>query len=115
MTSLRSSSRFSLFLEHDLGRKPVPTFRDHARVLSDRHPMTAFSKPARWFAVVRAGGPGFDPPGLARLLGGVVVMGNFDGVPRGHQAVGAAALERARGLKRPAAAVTFEPHPRLVL
>jgi riboflavin kinase / FMN adenylyltransferase len=77
--------------------------------------MTVFTKPARPFVVVRDGAPGFDAPGLDRLLGAVVAIGNFDGVHRGHQAVVAAALERARGLKRPAAAVTFEPHPRRVL
>src|SRR5215831_4407037 len=34
MTFLESSSRSSLLVEHDLFRKPVPTFRDHAlRVL----------------------------------------------------------------------------------
>ena len=77
--------------------------------------MSVFTKPARPFVVVRDGAPGFDAPGLDRLLGAVVAIGNFDGVHRGHQAVVAAALERARGLKRPAAAVTFEPHPRLVL
>src|SRR5262249_38873378 len=115
MTSLRSSSRFSLFLEHDLGRKPVPTFRDHARVLSDRHPMTVFGKPARSFAVVRDGAPGFDAPGLDRLLGAVVAIGNFDGVHRGHQAVVAAAPELGRGPKLPSAPATFAPHPPLVL
>jgi riboflavin kinase/FMN adenylyltransferase len=46
------------------------------------------------------------------LRGAVVAIGNFDGVHRGHRAVIAAALERARALRRPAAALTFEPHPR---
>src|SRR5438045_3529677 len=46
------------------------------------------------------------------LKGAVVAIGNFDGVHRGHRAVIAAALERARALGRPAAALTFEPHPR---
>jgi len=46
------------------------------------------------------------------LLGAVVAIGNFDGVHRGHQAVIAAALARAKVLGRPAAALTFEPHPR---
>ncbi|MGB7253483.1 MAG: bifunctional riboflavin kinase/FAD synthetase, partial [Xanthobacteraceae bacterium] len=36
----------------------------------------------------------------------------FDGVHRGHKAVIAAAQQRAAGLGRPAAALTFEPHPR---
>src|SRR4051812_31693780 len=39
-------------------------------------------------------------------------MGNFDGVHLGHRAVIAAALEMARAHRRPAFAVTFEPHPR---
>src|SRR5207344_2243681 len=46
------------------------------------------------------------------LDGAVLAIGNFDGVHRGHRAVIAAALSRARALGRPAAALTFEPHPR---
>src|SRR5438132_1898785 len=46
------------------------------------------------------------------LDGAVVAIGNFDGVHRGHRAVIAAALARAKALTRPAAALTFEPHPR---
>jgi riboflavin kinase / FMN adenylyltransferase len=46
------------------------------------------------------------------LHGAVVAMGNFDGVHRGHQAVIAAAQERAKVLGQPAAVLTFEPHPR---
>jgi riboflavin kinase/FMN adenylyltransferase len=53
-----------------------------------------------------------DQPPPARLTGAVVAMGNFEGVHRGHRAVIAAALSRARTLGRPAAALTFEPHPR---
>jgi len=49
------------------------------------------------------------PPALA---GAVIAIGNFDGVHRGHRAVIAAARSRARTLDRPAAALTFEPHPR---
>ncbi len=45
----------------------------------------------------------------------MVAIGNFDGVHRGHRAVIAAALARAASLGRPAAALTFEPHPRVVL
>ena len=48
----------------------------------------------------------------ARLTGAHVAIGNFDGVHRGHQAVLAAALDRARAENRPALALTFEPHPR---
>ena len=46
------------------------------------------------------------------LEGAVVAIGNFEGVHRGHRAVIGAAVARARGLGRPAAALTFEPHPR---
>ena len=49
------------------------------------------------------------------LTGGVVAIGNFDGVHRGHRAVIAAAVDRAMALGRPAVALTFEPHPRLLL
>jgi riboflavin kinase/FMN adenylyltransferase len=50
-------------------------------------------------------------PGEA-LRGATVAIGNFDGVHRGHRAVIAAARQRAQTLGRPAAALTFEPHPR---
>jgi riboflavin kinase/FMN adenylyltransferase len=53
-----------------------------------------------------------DGPLPAGLEGAVIAIGNFDGVHRGHRAVIAAALARARALGRPAAALTFEPHPR---
>ena len=46
------------------------------------------------------------------LNGAVVAIGNFDGVHRGHRVVIAAAQGRAKALHRPAAALTFEPHPR---
>jgi riboflavin kinase/FMN adenylyltransferase len=46
------------------------------------------------------------------LRGATVAIGNFDGVHRGHKAVIAAALARGRALGEPAAALTFEPHPR---
>ena len=43
------------------------------------------------FTVVRDG-----DPGLNACRGAVVAIGNFDGVHRGHRAVIAAALERAK-------------------
>ncbi|TBY75539.1 bifunctional riboflavin kinase/FAD synthetase [Rhizobium leguminosarum] len=50
----------------------------------------------------------------AHLKGGVIAIGNFDGVHRGHQSVLSRALEisKARGI--PALVLTFEPHPRTV-
>ncbi len=48
------------------------------------------------------------PPGLR---GGVVAIGNFDGVHLGHQAVLNAAIARARAAGVPALAATFTPHP----
>lgn len=44
--------------------------------------------------------------------GGVVAIGNFDGVHRGHQAVLNAARAEAEHLKCPCIMLTFEPHPR---
>ena len=48
------------------------------------------------------------------LRGGVVAIGNFDGVHRGHRAVLDAALAEAKGRHVPALVLTFEPHPRSV-
>jgi riboflavin kinase / FMN adenylyltransferase len=59
------------------------------------------------FLVVR------DTASDGALRGAVIAMGNFDGVHRGHQAVIAAAKDRARSLGKPAAVLTFEPHPRV--
>ena len=50
----------------------------------------------------------------AHLRGGVVAIGNFDGVHRGHQAVLERALAEARHRGVPALVLTFEPHPRKV-
>ena len=44
--------------------------------------------------------------------GGVIAIGNFDGVHRGHQTLLARAEAEAKRLGRPWGAVTFEPHPR---
>jgi riboflavin kinase / FMN adenylyltransferase len=62
--------------------------------------------PTKNFLIVRDGASDDS------LRGAVVAIGNFDGVHRGHRAVIAAALDRARGLGRKAAVLTFEPHPR---
>src|SRR5438105_4201685 len=50
-----------------------------------------------------------EPPAVCR--GGIVTIGNFDGVHRGHQALLAEAVRQARSLACPAVAVTFDPHP----
>ena len=44
--------------------------------------------------------------------GGVIAIGNFDGVHRGHQSVLDIAINKARELNKPAFALSFEPHPR---
>lgn len=48
------------------------------------------------------------------LRGGVIAIGNFDGVHRGHRAVLDRALELAEARGVPALVLTFEPHPRSV-
>lgn len=68
------------------------------------------SQPAKSFVVLHD-----NAPDAGKLRGAVLAIGNFDGVHRGHRAVIAAALARARALGRPAAALTFEPHPVSVL
>lgn len=50
----------------------------------------------------------------ADLRGGVVAIGNFDGVHRGHQAVLERALAEAVRRDVPALVLSFEPHPRKV-
>ena len=64
-------------------------------------------QPSPPFVVLRG-----DTPAGPALTGAIVAIGNFDGVHRGHRAVIAAALARGKALGRPAAALTFEPHPR---
>lgn len=44
-----------------------------------------------------------------------VALGNFDGVHLGHQALVRAVVEQARGQAGTAVALTFDPHPALVL
>lgn len=47
--------------------------------------------------------------------GGVVTVGNFDGVHLGHQAMLRDVVRRARELDVPAVVLTFDPHPLKVL
>ncbi|HEX5932902.1 MAG TPA: adenylyltransferase/cytidyltransferase family protein, partial [Pseudorhizobium sp.] len=49
------------------------------------------------------------------LKGGVVAIGNFDGVHRGHRSVLEKALSLAAERNVPALVLTFEPHPRTVV
>ena len=49
------------------------------------------------------------PPGCK---GGVVAIGNFDGVHLGHQQLIRASQEQAEKLGKPLGVLTFEPHPR---
>ena len=46
--------------------------------------------------------------------GAILAIGNFDGLHRGHAALIGAARDLARAAGRPAAVLTFEPHPRSV-
>ncbi|MGZ5426586.1 MAG: adenylyltransferase/cytidyltransferase family protein, partial [Thermoanaerobaculia bacterium] len=55
----------------------------------------------------------FRPVDLPR--GGVVTVGNFDGVHLGHRAMLRDVARRAGELGAPAVVVTFEPHPLKVL
>jgi len=48
------------------------------------------------------------------LKGGVVAIGNFDGVHRGHRSVLERALKLAEERGVPALVLTFEPHPRTI-
>lgn len=54
--------------------------------------------------------PGMPAP--EQLRGGVIAIGNFDGVHRGHQVLLAAARQAAAARDRAWGALTFEPHPR---
>lgn len=49
----------------------------------------------------------------APLKGGVIALGNFDGLHLGHQSVLTEAVKVARAAHVPAGVMTFEPHPRL--
>src|ERR1700759_5374910 len=79
-------------------------------IIRDSEPMSETntnSSSSHNFAVIRD-----NDAGLERLPHPVVAIGNFDGVHRGHRAVIGTAMERAAAAHRPAAVMSFEPHPR---
>jgi riboflavin kinase/FMN adenylyltransferase len=47
--------------------------------------------------------------------GGVVTIGNFDGVHLGHRRILETVADRAKTIGRPSVAITFDPHPLAVL
>src|SRR4051812_12603414 len=76
-----------------------------ASISMTSHPPNRGDAPA--FAVCRDGEP--TPPGLR---GALAAIGNFDGVHRGHRALIGRTRALAVAVGRPAAVLTFEPHPR---
>jgi riboflavin kinase/FMN adenylyltransferase len=54
-------------------------------------------------------------PQRAKTLGGVLALGTFDGVHRGHQALLGEAVRRASDRGTAAAVMTFDPHPLQVI
>src|SRR6266852_9475611 len=43
--------------------------------------------------------------------GCIATIGNFDGMPIGHQAIIRGVVEQARATQRPSVVITFHPHP----
>jgi riboflavin kinase / FMN adenylyltransferase len=94
----------------ELARQPCDDRRERDQAWIEAPSATAMPdqpQSAKPLVVVRG-----ETPADHALDGAVLAIGNFDGVHRGHRAVIAAALARAKALSRPAAALTFEPHPR---
>ena len=71
-------------------------------------PMTSFTTQRGHDLVVCRDGDAIP----ADLRGAVVAIGNFDGLHRGHQSLVTTALDAAHRQGRPAAILTFDPHPR---
>src|ERR1700737_4262039 len=97
MTFFESSSRFNFLLAHDLFRKPVPTFRDHALSGPDLRDATSM-----WLADKDERRPGHDPGAgahernvgvfdLARAGPPGCLQRAFDDVPQAVNAAGAEA------------------------
>lgn len=82
---------------------PPPAGGSAPKSIADDAPLPQSSS----FVVSRGAGP--LPSALAAP---VVAIGNFDGMHAGHRAVLEAARRLAAEGGRPAAALTFEPHPR---
>lgn len=57
---------------------------------------------------------GLDAVG-SELAGGVLAIGNFDGVHLGHQRILRRAVEKAAEARGPVGVMTFDPHPLAVL
>jgi riboflavin kinase / FMN adenylyltransferase len=49
------------------------------------------------------------------LTGGIITMGNFDGVHRGHASIITAVVRTAKAMHAPGIVYTFDPHPAKVL
>jgi riboflavin kinase/FMN adenylyltransferase len=56
-----------------------------------------------------------DASPVADCRQGVITIGNFDGVHRGHQALLAETVRQAKEINAAAVAVTFDPHPLEIL
>src|SRR5258708_16719151 len=58
---------------------------------------------------------GATPPGDLQAIPCSLVIGNFDGMHRGHEAVLRQAVAHARSVGLSACVLTFDPHPALVV
>lgn len=57
----------------------------------------------------------WNQPAPEACLRGVATIGNFDGVHRGHRLLLDQTRRQARSIKGPALAITFDPHPFVLL
>lgn len=49
------------------------------------------------------------------LQGSVLTIGNFDGIHLGHQHIVSATVARASEIGMPSVALTFDPHPSVII